>query len=143
MICNFGMVENLNTLESIVNLFNLSIVELVELQIKERVIYFNMISNKHLDFNDYLNRKTNKNSSEIINSTAKRILLAKLSKFDNKEKKATVNYSTRSLEKTNQNNNSMIIPNIKFYQKAIFKKTFTNFLKMAEDLKDGEIIYKI
>jgi len=143
MICNFGSLENLITLESLVNLFNMSIVELVETQIKDRIIYFNMISNKDLNFNNYLNKKMTKNSSGIINSTVRNILNAKLSKFKNSKRLSNSDDINKSLVKLTENTKEISIPNINFDKKAVFKKTFTNFLKMAEELKDGEIIYKI
>jgi len=152
MICNFGVLENLLNLESIVNLFNMSFVELVETQIKERIIHFKMISNKDLNFDKHVNQKQNKNSG-IINSTVKNILNAKLLKFKNlneNAKKKKINKNTKlnndgSLIKKEENQITQIynIPNVSFYQEPIFKKSFLNYLKMAEELKDGEIMYKI
>ncbi len=150
MICNFGHLENLTNLESIVNLFNMSLVELVESQIKDRIIYFNFISNKDLNFNNYLKKKTVKNDSSVISSTIKNILNAKLQKFRNKNiieisnKTNTSTNSNKNIVKIGQDNNNQIrIPNVNFDKKEIFKKSFSNFIKIAEEIRDGEIIYKI
>lgn len=141
MICNYGYLENLTNLESIVNLFNLSIVELIETQIKDRIIHFNMISNKDTNFEKIIKKKTNKDNSDLINLTIKNILNAKLQKFKNNswvESDKTKNSLIKE-EETQKFN----IPNINFEKQAVFKKSFANFLKIAEGLKDGEILYQI
>ena len=56
MICNFGVLENLNNLESIINLFNISVIEVIENQINDRILYFSLISNKNMNFIDYINK---------------------------------------------------------------------------------------
>lgn len=128
----------------------MSIVELVENQIKDRIIYFHMISNKNLNFDSYLKKKAVKSNSGIINSTVKQILNAKLQKFKNSNSGEILNISqspcnsNKSFAKIdNKNNTQLYIPNVNFDKKNIFKKSFANFLKIAEELKDGEILYKI
>jgi len=150
MICNFGYLDNVANLESIVNLFNMNIVELVETQIKDRIIYFNMISNKDLSFEKFLSKKPVKNNSDVISSTVKNILNAKLQKFKNNnlnesnQKNQSQKTSNKNLTKSqDKSNNLLSIPNVNFDKKAVFKKSFKNFLRMAEELKDGEIMYKI
>ena len=138
MICNFGVLENLNNLESIINLFNISVIEVIENQINDRILYFSLISNKNMNFIDYIKKKNSKNST-VINNTIKNIIKAKLEKFklDTKTKNQLISKKfTKEILDYN-------IPNINFSKQMVFKKSFGKFLEIAEDLADGEIIYKI
>lgn len=149
MICNFGTLGNLENLESIVNLFNINIVEFVENQIKDKIIYFSMVSNKHLNFDNFLKKEPIDRKSGSINHCVKNILNAKLQKFKNNNESESPNNSliNESSNKkyliTQEDSNHVNVPNVSFDNKAVFKKSFIKFLKQAEELKDGEIIYKI
>lgn len=154
MICNFGYLENISNVESLVNLFNITLVEIIETQVKDRIIYFSMVSNKPLNFESHLKKKITKRNASVINTSVRNILHAKLYKFRTnqnanapKRTKLATNLKNENkiLEKidSNKDGTCLNIPNIIFSKKLVFRKSFTKFLTMAEDLEDGEILYKI
>jgi hypothetical protein len=124
---------NIESLEAIVCLFITFIIELfqMELNAKSNIISFNIFSSKDLEIEKFLNEKSE--IDNIIIKITQLILKSKFKKYKMKKK----------IKDTNQIIIEYKIPFLKFEKIDHLKELDKIFFKIAMELNDFEILYKI